>query len=320
MVTPAAKREAVTHLVETHEMSERRACRLTTADRKTIRYRSRRSRDEELRRRLRELATEQRRFGYRRLHVLLRAEGHLVNRKKTQRLYREEGLTVRKRKGRKRAIGSRAPILIEVRPNARWSVDFVHDQLSDGRRFRILNVIDDVTKECLAAIADTSISGRRVARELDAIVAWRGRPDLIVSDHGTEFTSNAMLAWSQERWITWHFIARGKPMQNGIFNGRMRNELLNETIFYDLGHARDTLARWSTGYNQKRPHSALGYLTPAAFAEPSPQRPIGSATLTSYADRPLLRRRSGANLSPRLWLQMDERRGSQQVDCQLTRN
>jgi len=278
MVTPAAKREAVAHLVETHEMSERRACRLIRADRKTVRYRSRRPRDEELRRRLRELAAEQRRFGYRRLHVLLRAEGHLVNRKKTQRLYREEGLTVRKRKGRKRAVGSRAPILIELRPNARWSVDFVHDQLSDGRRFRILNVIDDVTKECLAVIADTSISGRRVARELDAVVAWRGRPDLIVSDHGTEFTSNAMLAWSQERRITWHFIAPGKPMQNGIceaFNGRMRDELLNETIFYDLGHARETLARWSTSYNQKRPHSALGYLTPFAFAR----------TFTATADR-----------------------------------
>ena len=262
MVTPAAKCEAVAHLVETYEVSERRACRLISADRKTVRYRSRRPRDEELRRRLRELAAEQRRFGYRRLHVLLRGEGHLVNRKKTQRLYREEGLTVRKRKGRKRAGGSRAPILIEVRPNARWSVDFVHDQLSDGRRFRILNVIDDVTKECLAMIADTSISGRRVARELDAVVAWRGRPDLIVSDHGTEFTSNAMLAWSQERRITWHFIAPGKPMQNGIceaFNGRMRDELLNETIFYDLDHARDTLARWrrATTKSARIPRSAI---------------------------------------------------------------
>jgi len=250
-------------------MSERRACRLIQADRKTIRYRSRRPRDDALRGRLRELAAEQRRFGYRRLHVLLRAEGHVVNRKKTQRLYREEGLTVRKRKGRKRATGARAPILVEARPNARWSVDFVHDQLSNGRRFRIFNVIDDVTKECLAAVPDTSISGRRVARELDAVIAWRGTPDLIVSDHGTEFTSNAMLAWAQCSQIAWHFIAPGKPMQNGIceaFNGRMRDELLNETVFYDLDHARAALARWTAAYNQQRPHSALGYLTPAAFA------------------------------------------------------
>ncbi len=252
-----------------YEMSERRACRTIEADRKMVRYRARRAPDEELRARLRELAGEQRRFGYRRLHVLLLAEGRLLNRKKTQRLYREEGLTVRKRKGRKRATGSRAPILIEALPNARWSVDFVHDQLSNGRRLRILNVIDDVTKECLAAVADTSISGRRVARELDAILAWRGKPNLIVSDHGTEFTSNAMLAWAQASRVEWHFIAPGKPMQNGIceaFNGRMRDELLNETIFYDLHHARAALARWVDTYNRQRPHSALGYMTPAAFA------------------------------------------------------
>src|SRR6476661_3391184 len=143
-------------------MSERRACQVIQADRKTIRYKARRPSDADLRLRLRELAAEQRRFGYRRLHVLLRAEGAVVNRKKTQRLYREEGLTVRKRRGRKRATGMRAPILVEARANARWSVDFVHEEFSSGRCFRIFNVIDDVTKECLAAIADTSISGRRV--------------------------------------------------------------------------------------------------------------------------------------------------------------
>jgi putative transposase len=135
-----------------------------------------------------------------------------------------------------------------------------------------------VTKECLAAVPDTSISGRRVARELDVVIARRGKPDLIVSDHGTEFTSNAMLAWAQRSRVAWHFIAPGKPMQNGIceaFNGRMRDELLNETIFYDLDHARSALARWVDAYNRLRPHSAIGYLTPAAFA----------ATFTATGDR-----------------------------------
>ena len=130
-------------------------------------------------------------------------------------------------------------------------------------------MVDDVTKECLAAVADTSISGRRVARELTALVARRGKPAVIVSDHGTEFTSNAMLAWTEEAKVGWHFIAPGKPMQNGVcesFNGRMRDELLNETMFFDLAHARVALARWVADYNQHRPHSALRYQTPAAFA------------------------------------------------------
>lgn len=164
-------------------MSERRACSVIGADRTSIRYRSRRPDDHDLRERLRALASERRRFGYRRLHVLLRREGHVVNRKKTQRLYCEEGLSVRKRRGRKKATGTRAPLLTVAAPNARWSVHFVHDQFAQGRRFRIFNVIDDVTKECLAAVVDTSISGRRVARELTALIARRGRPGLIVSDH-----------------------------------------------------------------------------------------------------------------------------------------
>ena len=156
-----------------------------------------------------------------------------------------------------------------TRPNARWSLDFVHDQFANGRRFRILNIVDDVTKECLGAIPETSISGRRVARELTAIVEQRGKPGMIVSDHGTEFTCNAMLAWCKEAAIDWHFIAPGKPMQNGFvesFNGRMRDELLNETLFFDLDDARAKVADWITDYNLQRPHSSLKYLTPAAYA------------------------------------------------------
>ncbi|MBB3773236.1 transposase InsO family protein [Angulomicrobium tetraedrale] len=185
------------------------------------------------------------------------------------RLYREEGLMVRKRRARRRAVGTRAPILVEAKPNARWSLDFVHDQFACGRRFRILNIVDDVTRECLAAIPDTSISGRRVARELTALIERRGKPGMIVSDHGTEFTSNAMLAWAHDHHITWHFIAPGKPMQNGFcesFNGRMRDELLNESLFFGLDYARTKIAAWVDDYNLRRPHSALGYIPPAAYA------------------------------------------------------
>lgn len=172
MVAPAVRRDAAAHLVEAYEMSERRACSAIGVDRSSVRYRNRRPDDAALRARRRELASERRRFGYRRLHVLLRYEGLVANRKRTQRLYREEGLTVRKRRGRKGAVRTRAPILTVAAPNPRWSVDFVHDQLGDGRRLRVFNVVDDVTKECLAAVVDMSISAKRVAPE----VAGGGRP------------------------------------------------------------------------------------------------------------------------------------------------
>jgi putative transposase len=269
MVGPAAKREAVAHLRAVMGLSERRACRIVDADRKMVRYRSCRPPDLALRTQLRDLANERRRFGYRRLFVLLRRDGEPSGINRIYRLYREEGLTVRKRRARRRAVGTRAPILVEAKANARWSLDFVHDQLACGRRFRILNVVDDVTRECLAAIPDTSISGRRVARELTGLIERRGKPDMIVSDHGTEFTSNAMLAWAQENRVTWHFIAPGKPMQNGFcesFNGRMRDELLNESLFFGLDHARIRIAAWADDYNLRRPHSALGYIPPTAYA------------------------------------------------------
>lgn len=269
MVTPAARREAAQHLQAAFEMSERRACRVLGTDRTSVRYQATRADDTDLRERLKALAQERRRFGYRRLHVLLRREGRLVNRKRVQRIYREERLTVRRRGGRKRAIGTRRPIEAALRPNQRWSLDFVSDQLTDGRRFRILTVVDNCTRECLALAADTSIGGRRVARELDDIIAWRGRPDMIVSDNGTELTSNAILEWADDAGVAWHYIAPGKPQQNGhneSFNGRLRDELLNETLFRSLPHARAVLEAWRRDYNETRPHSKLGWMTPRDYA------------------------------------------------------
>jgi putative transposase len=270
MVTPAAKRQAVAHLCVAYEVSQRRACEVIGVDRTSVRYRSVRPDDAALRVRLRALAAERRRFGYRRLHILMRREGLIMNHKKLRRLYREERLMVRRRGGRKRALGTRAPLTIPLGQNQRWSLDFVSDQLSDCRRFRILAVVDDFTRECLALVADTSLSGARVARELDLVIMTRGRPTICVSDNGTELTSTAILRWSQDTQVEWHYIAPGKPTQNAFiesFNGRLRDELLNETLFYSLDHAREALAAWKTDYNTVRPHSAIGNVPPAAYAK-----------------------------------------------------
>jgi len=268
-------------------------------DRSSVRYHGRRPDDGVLRSQLKELAAERRRFGYRRLHILLRREGLRMNQKKLRRLYREEKLQVRRRGGRKRALGTRAPLAIPQGANQRWSLDFVSDQLGCGRRFRILTVMDDFTKECLALVADTSLSGVRVARELDLIIANRGRPATIVSDNGTELTSCAILSWSAERKVGWHYIAPGKPTQNAViesFNGKLRDELLNETIFISLDHARHALADWKDDYNLVRPHSAIGNITPFEFAklsDPAKQRD-GSLELFG-APRPApLHNRAGA--------------------------
>lgn len=268
MVTPAARREAVAHVCATHDVSERRACSALSIDRSSVRYRRRRPDDATLRERIRALAAERRRFGYRRLHFLLAREGYAMNQKRFRRLYREEGLAVRKRGGRKRALGMRAPLLLPSRPNERWSLDFVSDSFTDGRRFRILAVVDDYTRECLGLVADTSLSGARVARELDAMIAIRGRPKTCVSDNGTELTSMAILQWSKMMRIDWHYIAPGKPQQNAFaesFIGRLRDECLNETLFSSLSEARTLLAAWRDDYNRVRPHSSLANQTPEAF-------------------------------------------------------
>jgi putative transposase len=270
MVTPVARREAAAHLHEVFQVSQRRACKAIDVDRSSVRYRSRRPDDVLLRVRLRDLAAQRRRFGYRRLHVLLQREGAKLNHKKLRRLYAEERLQVRRRGGRKRALGTRAPIALPQGPNQRWSMDFVSDAMTDGRRFRILAVVDDFTRECLCLVADTSLPGGRVVRELDRLIAVRGRPTVCLSDNGTELTSMAILRWCQETGIDWHYIAPGKPQQNAFvesFNGRLRDELLNETLFGSLAHARAALEDWRDDYNTVRPHSALGNVPPAIYAE-----------------------------------------------------
>jgi putative transposase len=276
----------VARLMERHGLSQRRACRLVGIDHSTLRYRSKRADDTAIRKRLRELAHERRRFGYRRLGWLLTREGHWMNHKKLYRLYREEKLMVRRRGGRKRALGTRAPMQLPQAINQRWSLDFVSDTLADGRRFRILCIVDDFSRECLATVADTSLSGVRVVRELERITLERATPKVIVSDNGTELTSIAVLKWASGR-VGWHYIEPGKPMQNAFiesFNSKLRDECLNEHMFASLAEAREIIDGWRHDYNHLRPHSSLGALTPREFADTSK----GTVRLSKFgAPRPV---------------------------------
>jgi putative transposase len=259
----------VTWAIQQKGYSQRRGCKLVGIEPKAFRYASRRPDDGEVRVRLRALASERRRFGYRRLHVLLAREGVRLNHKRLFRIYREERLVVRKRGGRKRALGTRAPMALPQGPNQRWSLDFVSDALGNGRRFRVLAVVDDFTRECLGLVVDTSLSGLRVGRELGRIVELRGAPVMIVSDNGTELTSHAILRWQEKQGVLWHYIAPGKPQQNGFiesFNGRFRDECLNENLFSSLTAARQIIEAWRADYNTERPHTSLNGLTPTAFA------------------------------------------------------
>lgn len=293
MVTPAAKREAVVRAIAMFGVSQRRACKVIGAERSSVRYRHRRPDDTDARVRLRELAAARRRFGYRRLQILLRREGTHMNHKKLRRIYAEERLQVRRRGGRKRALGTRAPMALPQAANQRWSLDFASDALVDGRRFRILAVIDDFSRECLRLVADTSLSGRRVVRELEAIMAVRGRPRSCVSDNGTELTSMAILTWSQEHKVEWHYIAPGKPQQNAFaesFIGRLRDECLNETLFTSLAHARAVLAKWRHDYNTIRPHSGIGNVPPVTYTNAgvhAMQRDGTLRSLAGFAPRPV---------------------------------
>ena len=214
-----------------------------------------------------------------------------MNRKKTPRLYGEEGLAVRRRKSRRRIAVARTPIPAPDGPNSRWSMDFVHDQLAGGRRFRVLNIVDDVTKECLAAIPDSSISGKRVVRVMKDLIETRGKPGIVLGDDGTEFTSAAVLTFAQAEKLDWRCIAPGKPTRNAFaesFQGRMRDERLNEHLFLSMNHARAVIRGSVQDYDTARPHSAIGYMTPAACAASlKPQRASALHNLESSAPMPV---------------------------------
>ena len=248
-----------------HDISQRRACRLVGVDPKTVR-RERPPDNPQVREEMKAVANKRRRFGYRRIGVMLERKGMIMNHKKLYRLYTEEKLGVRRRRGRKRARGSRTPMPVASHPGERWSLDFLSDTFGASRKFRILAVNDDCCRENLCLMADTSISGARVARELDALVRVYGKPACIVSDNGTELTSRAILKWANDNDVDWHYIDPGRPQQNAFiesFNGSLRDELLNEELFDSLDDARKKLALWRYDYNQVRPHSSLGNQTPA---------------------------------------------------------
>jgi putative transposase len=250
-----------------YAFSERRACWLLLLAVSTYRYRSSRD-DSRLRTKLRELALEKPRFGYRRLHVLLQREGHEVNHKRVHRVYRELGLMIRRKK-RKHCVREGKPLVACTAANQEWALDFVHDAVECGRTIRVLSVVDAYTRECLALEVDTSFASRRVTRVLDAIAQERGVPQAIRCDNGPELTSRHFLAWCVERKIELVHIQPGKPMQNGrleSFNGKLREECLNVSWFQNLFDARAKITAWRKEYNETRPHSSLGYRTPSEFA------------------------------------------------------
>ena len=263
----AVLKAAVEQVREKYAFSQRRACRVMTMAVSSYRYQSRRS-DEPLRTKLLELAREKPRFGYRRLHVLLRRCGEAVNHKRVHRVYRAAGLSLRRKK-RKHCVRVGQPLRAWTAANQEWALDFVHDAVECGRTIRVLSVVDVYTRECLALEVDTSFASRRVTRVLDAIIAERGQPQAIRCDNGPELTSRHFLAWCVERQIELIHIQPGKPTQNArveSFNGRLRDECLNVSWFQNLFDAKRKIATWKIEYNEERPHSSLGYLTPKEFA------------------------------------------------------
>jgi putative transposase len=251
-------------------LSLRKACLLVNLSTFVYRYQPKPDNDDVLRHRLRELAEQRKRFGSPRLHILLKREGLVVNHKRTERLYREEGLALRKKKRRKGAAGSRVILPSPQRTNERWSMDFVTDSIVTGRRFRALTIVDDYTRECPAIEVDTSLGGRRVVAVLERLAETRGLPEVITIDNGPEFAGRALDEWAYRKGVKLNFIRPGKPIENAIaesFNGRFRDECLNTNWFIDLRHARSVIEEWRRDYNEVRPHSSLKGATPKEYAE-----------------------------------------------------
>jgi len=269
MVGPAALRPAVVELGAKFAMKKRRACRVVGLAPSTLYYQSKRPERADIRARLRDLAAQRPRWGYRRLHVLLDREGHHLNHKLVFRLYRLEGLAVRRKKRKRMAASLRVVPPPPTAPRQQWTMDFTQDSLSTGRQFRTLNLIDTFTRECLLIEADHSLTGPRVVRVLEQLVERHGRPEVIRIDNGTEFTSAAVNAWAYRHGVRLDFITKGKPTENGhieSFNGKFRDECLNENWFISLDDVRRKVEAYRIDYNEVRPHSSLDNKTPNEFA------------------------------------------------------
>ncbi len=269
MVSPQAKRSAVVVLMTERGFGVTRACGLMGISRSLYRYRSRRSDSGALRVRIEEIAAIKRRYGYRRVYLRLRREGWEVNRKRVYRLYREAGLAVRRRKRKRIGLFERKPLPKPMAANVSWSMDFVADGLIGGRRLRCLTIVDDCTRECLAIEVDTSITGLRVQGVLDRLADTRGLPQSITVDNGPEFDGQVLDKWAYRSGVRLSFIRPGKPNENAYiesFNGKFRDECLNEHWFISLAHARSIIETWRIEYNTERPHSSLGNQTPQEFA------------------------------------------------------
>ena len=304
MVTAEQRRTAVTTAMTTAEISERRACRFTGFARSSQRYQSRRPPDTELRARLHEIAAQRRRWGYRQLTRVLRREGRRINPKKVQRLYQEEGLQVRRRKRKRRAVVPRTPMPAPTRANERWSMDFVRDTLGDGRVFRSFTLVDDCTRESPAIEVDFSLTGARVARVLDRVAGRRGYPRAIVCDNGPEFAGADLDEWAHQHGVLLDFIDPGKPVQNAFiesFNGTFRDECLNEHWFTSLADAQRTIEAWRIDYETERPHSRLKDLTPREFAQALAKAPSSLTPTTGPSKSPVQSWGSRQSESTRSW-------------------